>query len=193
MCRSLKTDWNRIAIEIRTAAVFEQYENQQARFLQKYEKVVDMLPFNVDSLHPMKLEIISGLNRAKDVWKPFLSGPKFLMTKCKRLLRENDPATVIKPTEQLLRGYVNATGRIYPLELIDWNQFNESEMSNYIDRYEEEAKPQCDYIFSGKENPLNMILNDARQATIRPYQLGDWQNYQTLKVLVDTVNAVMIN
>lgn len=191
VCRSLQTNWGS-EIEISTAAILDQYDTQESRFLQKYEKVLDMLRHRVDVLSPMKRSAISELNRAKDNWKTFLYVSTFSMDNCRKLLKENDPAKVIKPVEQQIKKMVNAEGKLYPLELIDWNKFNEFEMTSYIERYEEEADPQFYRLFNGKENPLKIILTDVRKAVrVRPPNQGfETENYEYLRVLVECVNAI---
>lgn len=113
------------------------------------------------------------------------------MDKCVELLKETDPATIIKPIkDQIKQLFTN--GRVFhPLEVIGRDTFIESEMLTYIHDYVNEFKAQFDQLFNGRyKTSLESISNDAKQAIRSSSEGFAADNYKTLRILVDGGNSV---
>lgn len=202
VCLSLQSDFSvTFRKKVDADALLDQYESEKSRLLQKYEKYENINLVRDDvitaAIKPLQLSAIDNLNRAQDEWRHFFSERtrlnaerKFSMDKCRKLLRENDPAAIVKPFEDRMRKIVADGQKFNPLDLIDRDKFVENAMSSYITTYEQEAKLQFDVLFKEEKTPLQSIIDEAKQA-MHPINQGfDVDNYKTLRVLVDCVNSV---
>lgn len=170
--------------------MLEQYENEESRFLQQY-KILKSKEYVTVSI---KRSAVAELDKAKYKWKTFVSGAEFSMSKCRELVEDNDPATIIKSIEDKMKRIVEKKGRIYPLELIRFDKFVESEMPNYIVGYAEEMKARFELLFEGKDTALvDSIAKEAKQATYESNKGMDVENYKTLQILVDSLNELAVD
>lgn len=187
-------------------ALFDQYENEKSRLLQKYmtydiiaglkNKKVKHEKFEpvrnseiTTAIKPAQLAAIAKLNDAKDVWRTFLSKRTFSMVKCKRLVRETKPAVIVKESMEEMRRIVEETKNFNPLELIDRDEFDEKKMFIYIDRYKNEAAAQFDVLFESTQLLLETFVNLAKTNVHKVKKGSDVANYKTLQILVDSLNT----
>lgn len=188
----MKSNWDEESgTRVDSDAIGEQYENEKLRFLQQYEKVLHILE-STEGANPasIKLSAITALDQAKDNWRPFLAGDVFSMERCRLLLGQNDPETIIEPIEKQMKIIVEGAGQFYPLGLIRSDKFVESEMLKYISGYEVAAEARFKVLFKREETALKSIVKDANEATSK-YPSGkgfDAENYNILRMVVDSLN-----